>query len=312
MKKGFIYLFTAGILFSQFGCSKTDTTQNLNAQNQTNTEIVRATPTPQETPIPEFTEAGTAFDEGNKLFDANEIEKAIEAYEQAVKLDPEHGQAYFQLGISYAIREKAEETLPANEPVTDEEPTPTPTPSKRPKRDKKGKEIVIRTKKSEKAFESAVRVYKKYLVKNSKDDTAHFFLGRSYDKLNEDDDALKSFREAVKLRPENSEYQTELGKILMKLAQYDEAVRALKEALKLDENNLLAEELLEKAEDGRRRIEFAKKENKKLEDREQPVIETPRPRQQQPRSTPPPQQQQTPPQQQTTPPKAANPTKPTK
>jgi tetratricopeptide (TPR) repeat protein len=277
MKKGFTGLILTSALFFQLNCSKTDSNQNINAQAPAaNTEVTQATPKPSETPLPTFTDADTAFAEGNKLFDANEIDKAIEAYEQAVKLNPDFGEAYFQLGISYAILEKAEETMPANEPIIEEETTPTPAP----KKSKSKKEEVVRTKKSEKTFEIAVKVYKKYLAKNPKDESAHFFLGRSYDKLNEDTDALKSLREAVKLNPDNSEYQTELGKILMKLAQYDEAVRVLKKALELDANNLLAEELLEKAEDGRRRIEFAKREIQKQDDREKPVVETPR--QQQP------------------------------
>jgi tetratricopeptide (TPR) repeat protein len=282
MKKGFTGLIFTALLFCQLNCSKADSNQNVNsATPATNTETVQATPKPQETPMPTFTDADTAFAEGNKLFDANEIEKAVEAYQQAVSLNPDFGEAHFQLGISYAILEKLEESQPV-EVMTEEEPSPTPTP--KPKFKNK-KEVIVRTKKSEKAFEEAVKVYKKILAKNSKDDVAHYFLGRSYDKLNEDTDALKSLREAVKLNPDNSEYQTELGKILMKLAQYDEAVRALKKAIELDAENLLAVELLEKAEDGRRRIEFAKKEIQKHQgdEREKPVIETPR---QQPKKTP--------------------------
>jgi tetratricopeptide (TPR) repeat protein len=281
MKKGFTGLIFTALLFFQLNCSKANSNQNVNsATPATNTETAEATPKPKETPLPIFTDADTAFAEGNKLFDANEIEKAVEAYQQAVSLNPDFGEAHFQLGISYAILEKLEESQPV-EVMTEEEPSPTPTP--RPKFKNK-KEVIVRTKKSEKAFEEAVKVYKKILAKNSKDEVAHYFLGRSYDKLNEDTDALKSLREAVKLNPDNSEYQTELGKILMKLAQYDEAVRALKKAIELDAENLLAVELLEKAEDGRRRIEFAKKEIQKQGDnREKPVVETPR---QQPKSSP--------------------------
>jgi tetratricopeptide (TPR) repeat protein len=281
MKKGFIGLFFTALLFLQLNCSKTDSNQNINAQTPAaNTEVTEATPTPSVTPLPVFTDAETAFAEGNKLFDANDIERAIEAYKQAVDLNPDFGEAYFQLGISYAIREKAEEMMPANEPMTEEE-SATPTPAPKKSKNKK-EEAVVRTKKSEKAFENAVKVYKKFLAKNPKDAAAHYFIGRSYDKLDEDKDALKSLREAVKINPDNSEYQTELGKILMKLAQYDEAVRVLKKALELDANNILAEEMLEKAEDGRRRIEFAKKEIQKQDDREKPVNETPR----QPKTSP--------------------------
>lgn len=280
MKKGFTFgfinLFLAALLAFQLTCSKADSNQNISSPTPANTEITLATPTPQETPLPVFTNADEAFAEGNKLFDANEIEKAIEAYKQAIDLNQDFGEAHFKLGISYAILEKQEEAEPSLV-TSEEEATPTPKPKFKNK-----KEIIVRTKKSEISFENAVKVYKKFLAKNAKDDVAHFFLGRSYDKLDEDKDALKSLREAVKLKPDNSEYQTELGKILMKLAQYDEAVRVLKKALELDATNMLAEEMLEKAEDGRRRIDFAKKEIQKQDDREKPVNETPR----QPRPAP--------------------------
>ncbi|NOT47391.1 MAG: hypothetical protein HOP17_06540, partial [Acidobacteria bacterium] len=67
------------------------------------------------------------------------------------------------------------------------------------------------------------------------------------------------------LQPDNTEYQTELGAILIKLAKYHEAVAALKKAIDIDPDNIDAQELLEKAEAGRRRIDFAqpKKDEKK-------------------------------------------------
>jgi tetratricopeptide (TPR) repeat protein len=270
MRKVFISLFLSSLLFSQFNCSKSDSNQNVNAQTPAaNTEVTPANIKVEATPLPTFTDAETAFAEGNRLFDANDIETAIEAYKQAVDLNPDFGEAYFKLGISYAILEKLEETMPAV--ATTEEEEPTPTPKAKAKSKSKKEETVVRTKKSEKAFENAVKVYKKFLAKNPKDDVAQFFLGRSYDKLNEDTDALKALREAVKLQPENSEYQTELGKILMKLAQYDEAVRVLKKAIELDAENILAQEMLESAEDGRRRIDFAKKEIQKQEDKNRQI-----------------------------------------
>ncbi len=261
MNKIFTFLFLSAVLFFQISCSKEESNTNSSPTpaNVANTEVNQANTKVESTPLPEYSDAETALAEGNKFFDENETDKAIEAYKQAVKLNPELGEAYFKLGISYAIREKVSET----EAVIVEE-TPTPTP-------KKGKVQEEVKRDSEKSFEAAVKAFKKVLAKNPKDDVAQFFLGRSLDKLNEDTDALKALREAVKLKPENSEYQTELGKILIKLAQYDEAVRALKKALELDANNLLAEEQLEKAEAGKRRIDFAKKENEKRSDNNREV-----------------------------------------
>lgn len=238
MKKAAVFLFILTSLAFQISCSKGDSNQN------TNSETTAATP------LPVFTDAETAFAEGNKLFDDNKMDLAIEAYEQAVKLNPDFAEAYFKLGISYQIREKENEKAALDD---DEYVEPTP---------ESGKEK-IRTKDSEKAFEKAVAAYKKMIENNPKDDAAHFNLGRSHEKLNDDKDALKSLREAVELKPDSSEYQTELGKILIKLAQYYEAVRVLKKALELDESNLLAEELLDKAESGSSRMSYAEREAQK-------------------------------------------------
>jgi tetratricopeptide (TPR) repeat protein len=247
MRKFFPVLFLTCTVFWQLGCggSSADT-------NQTGTDeqisIVDEAAKVGATPLPEFTDANTALQEGDKLFDANKTEMAVEAYNQAVRLNPDLAEAYFKLGIAYALIEKQQEIEAFNEETT---LTPTPTPTRKGK-----KEQVVRTKDSEKAFEKAVAAYKKILAKNPEDDLSHFNLGRSYNKLDEDKEAEKSLREAVKLKPENSEYQTELGAILIKLAQYDEAVRVLKKALELDAENSEAEELLAKAEAGKKRIDF--------------------------------------------------------
>jgi tetratricopeptide (TPR) repeat protein len=257
MKKILIILFSAVFIFGQLNCANTPTANNsnlINANSQANAaapttfennETADANVKVKETPLPEFTNANEALAEGDKLFDASENEKAIEAFKQAVKLDPDLAEAYFKLGITYSLWEK--ENTGADAPV--EEPTPAKTV-------KKGKKEVLVKTESDKAFANAVKAYEKILAKNPKDDVAQFNIGRSYNKLNEDEDAVKALRQAVKLKPEDSEYLTELGAILIKLAQYQEAVTFLKKAVKLDENNSQAEQLLEKAEAGRKRIDF--------------------------------------------------------
>lgn len=190
----------------------------------------------------EFVSAPDAFLAGNRLFDAGETERAIDAYYQAVKMDPDLAEAWFKLGVAYALVE-SEIGQPDQAAVNS-----TPEATSKKAQEKK--------KNSEKAFESAAAAYKRLLEKNPDDDNAHFYLGLTYNKLNEDEDAAKSLREAVKLKPENAEYQTELGSIYIKLAKYYEAVTALKKAIELDPENLKAQDLLEDAEAGRKRIEF--------------------------------------------------------
>jgi tetratricopeptide (TPR) repeat protein len=250
MRNIFVVLFLTCFIILQAGCGGSSADTNLaNANTQTPSDDSNQNAQVQDTPLPQFTDAETALAEGNKLFDVNKNELAVEAYNQAVKLNPDLAEAWFKLGIAYSLIEKEREIESVNNQEIEE--TPTPTPSRKSK-----KEQVIRTKDSEKAFEKAVVAYKKFLAKNPDDDIAHFNLGRAYNKLDEDEDALKSLRQAVKLKPDNTEYQTELGAILIKLAQYDEAVKVLKKALELDPENSEADELLEKAEAGKKRINF--------------------------------------------------------
>ncbi len=269
MKKVFIFLFLTALASFQFNC----TGRAIDNSNQTNINLPTAQTNQansnlkaEETPLPTFTNADEALAEGKKLLDILETDKAIDALTQAVKLNPDLAEAHFNLGIAYSLIEKAEQ----EKATTNIEPTPTP------KTTKKGKqETVVRTKNSEKAFDNAVKAYKKILAKNPQDDAAQFNLGRAYNKLNEDENAMKALREAVKLKPDDSEYQIELGAIYIKLAQYDEAAAALKKANNLDPDNLQAQEMLEKAEAGRKRVDFGNK----------PKL-PPQPEQTKPRTTP--------------------------
>jgi tetratricopeptide (TPR) repeat protein len=167
--------------------------------------------------VPQYADAQTAFDEGSKFFEAGQEAMAIEALKQAVAFDPELAEAHFKLGMAYSILDKEKD--------------------------------------AESSFESAVEAYKKILKADPENAQAQFNLGRSYNKLNKDDDAEDAIRRAVKLKPDDSGYNTEMGAILIKLAKYPEAITFLKKAIEIDPENPRAEDLMEKAEDGRRRVE---------------------------------------------------------
>ncbi len=229
----FLLVFSFSIFV---GCA--DSTEDVNAvnveSNATNSVI---------SPI-EYSDANTALADGIKALDTGDTERAIEILNRAVELDPDLADAYFRLGIAHALIEFRDQ-ITASESL---ESTPPPGDS-----DKKQKQEKSR---SEIAFEKAVAAYKKRINTNKEDHAAYYNLGRSYNKLNEDEDAAKALREAVKLNPDDTEYQTELGSILIKLAKYAEAEAALKKAIELDENNLEAVDLLERAEAGRKRVSF--------------------------------------------------------
>ena len=235
-----VLMFAAAL--SAAGCSGGARSENVNAPVQAQQPQPPANPQ-------EIADANVALAEGTRLFEYGDTDRAIEMLNRAVELNPDLAEAYFKLGIAYALIEARD----ADVVETQVEPTPTP---------EKGKEEKKKTR-SEEAFEKAVAAYKKHLEANPEDDLAYFNLGRAYNKLNEDKEAAKALKEAVKLKPDDTEYQTELGAILVKLAEYDEAIPPLKKATDLDPENTRAIELLEDAEAGKRRIDYAAERAKK-------------------------------------------------
>ena len=245
-------LLAASLLLA-WGCGGSDAPADANANQQAQQQQQQPTPPPSNPH--EVNDASVALSEGTRLFEYGDTDKSIEFFNRAIELNPDLAEAHFKLGVAYALIEARD----ASVVETQVEATPTPTPGKR-NRNTQEKERKTR---SEQAFEKAVEAYKKHLDKNPDDHLAHFNLGRAYNKLNEDEDAAKALKEAVELNPEDTEYQTELGAILVKLAEYAEAIKPLRKAVDLDPENTRAINLLEDAEAGKRRIDYAAERAKK-------------------------------------------------
>lgn len=243
MIKALVSAMLAALLLLALGCSGSNAPENANAGVQSQQPQPPANPQ-------EVTDANIALAEGTRLFEYGDTDRSIEFFNRAVELNPDLAEAYFKLGIAYSLIEARDAEIVE----TQVEPTATP---------EKGKKDEKKKTRSEEAFENAVAAYKKHLDANPQDDLAYFNLGRAYNKLNEDEDAAKALKEAVKLKPDDTEYQTELGAILVKLAQYAEAISPLKKAIDLDPENTRAIELLEDAEAGRRRVDYAAERAKK-------------------------------------------------
>lgn len=242
MKHKLFIILTLSVFITACGGSVATSNQNVNAN--ANIAVVSA-PTPEPTPelpaeVPTFDNAQAALDMGKQYFAVNRDANAVNAFEQAIKLEPTLAEAHLQLGLAYDAL--TVEAMPDDA--------------------KKYQET------AEKSYKEAIKLYQKVTAKNSKDAAAFLNLGRAFEKINEDQKAEKALRQAVKLQPEDTEYRYEFGAILFKLAQYTESVRELKKAIELDPQNTRAEVLLERAEAGELRVKDAKAKNKKAADAE--------------------------------------------
>jgi tetratricopeptide (TPR) repeat protein len=173
-------------------------------------------------------EARVYIEKGRELYRNDEDTLAAEAFQQALKLDPELAEAHFRLGLTYDALGQEQE--------------------------------------AEAAYKKAIETYKKYLSINGNDNDAeaHYNLGQTYAGLHLYTEAVREYREATRLKPDDAAIYYDLGVALMRLAQYDEASKAFAKSLELDPENYRAEDELAEAQEGVKRIRAGKKHQEDL------------------------------------------------
>ena len=269
MKNRFYLLTFATFIFALNACSTATSSTNLtNANSSGGNSIVvvgsnqnanAAEVAPPKTAslpaeVPTFETAADALDLGKKYFDNNDDEKAVNAYEQAVKLEPNSAEAHYRLGLAREIVEKTKGIEAPTEPQAKGGKRKVKVSLKSNGKDRPKTNL----KPSEKAFYDAIKICEKNVAKNKKDADSFYYLGSSYNRVNEDEKAQKALSQAVKLQPDNSEFQYELGTVQIKLAKYADAVKALKKSLELDPENYRTQAALDKAQAGDDRVSKAK------------------------------------------------------
>jgi tetratricopeptide (TPR) repeat protein len=203
------------LLFGQAACRKKSADPNAN----TSAEPAPATEG-------ERSQARLYLDQGKELYRDDQDEKALEVFQQAVKLDPDLAEAYFRLGLTFDALGQEQE--------------------------------------AEEAYKKAIEKYKKHLQQNNQDAEAHYNLGQTYAGLSLYNDAVGEYRQATRLKSDDADIYYDLGEALTKLARYDEAAAAFSKSLEIDPENYRAEEALEEAREGVKRIRAGRKHQEDL------------------------------------------------
>jgi len=215
------YIVLVVVIFMFFG-------QSACRRKQTNQAEAEAAARAAKTIEDERSEARVYLEKGLKFYRNDEDTQAAEAFQQALKLDPELAEAHFRLGLTYDALGQEQE--------------------------------------AEAAYKKAVETYKKYLSINGNNDDAeaHYNLGQTYAGLHLYNEAVREYRQATRLKPDDAAIHYDLGLALMRLAQYDEASRAFAKSLELDPENYRAEDELAEAREGVNRIRTGKKHQEEL------------------------------------------------
>jgi len=174
----------------------------------------------------DHSQAKALLDKGKQLYLDDQDTEAVAAFQQAVNLDPDLAEAHFRLALGYEALEKRED--------------------------------------AESHYKKAVEAYKKHLDANPDDAEAHYNLGQTYANLGNYSEAIRSYRQATKLKTDDPGIYYDLGVAHTKLAQYDQAAAAFSKSLEIDPDYYRAQDALEEAREGVKRIRAGKKHQEAL------------------------------------------------
>jgi len=166
-------------------------------------------------------QARAQLDKGKELYRNDQDSEAVQAFMEAVRLDPNLPEAHFRLALGYGSLGKREE--------------------------------------AEAEYKKAVEAYKKYLEQNRDDAEAHYALGQTYANLGQYSEAIREYREATKLKDDDPDIYYDLGVAHTKLAQYDAAAAAFSKSLEIDPDYYRAQDGLDDAKEGIQRIRAGRK-----------------------------------------------------
>lgn len=198
-------------LFVFAGCSRFSRS-NTDSGNAPGSGTVASSGSPQ---------ARTLLEQGKTLYRNDQDSEAVEAFKQAVALDPDLAEAHFRLGLAYEALNRQED--------------------------------------AESEYKKAVEAYKKFVDANPKDWEAHYLFGQTYASLQQYSDAIREYRQATKLKNDDADIYYDLGVAHSKLAQYDEAASAFTKSLDVDPDNYRAQDALDEAREGVKRVRAGRK-----------------------------------------------------
>jgi len=202
-------------LFSSAGCRRSRTANSNSSASTTGSSVGD----PEEVKR----QARSLLEKGKELADPdhNQDEQAVQAFQEAIRLQPDLAEAHLRLGMAYTALDKKTE--------------------------------------AEESYKKAIELYKKLTQSDSKDADAFFNLGEAYSFLHRDEEAARAYRQATKLKSDDEEAFYQLGMTETRLAHYPEATAAFEKALEIDPDDYRASDAIENAKEGTQRIKEGKK-----------------------------------------------------
>ena len=182
------------------------------------------------------TTAAQFVEEGDKYARERQYDQAVEAYQQAIKLDATFGAAYHGLARAYVNMGRSPDALAPMQTAVRLEPNDSYTHL----------DLGI-TLQNLRRFDEALVEINEAKRLSPRDAAVQNYLGNLFLNMGRTTDALAAYQEALRLNPGQAKYKYNSGLALMQLGRFAEAIAPLEEELRADPRHREARYLLSDA-----------------------------------------------------------------
>ena len=167
---------------------------------------------------------------GFAYYNKEEYAKAVEAYKQAIEINPQKDEFYYNIGIVYNEIEKYDKAIEVYTKVIEINP----------QREEAYYNIGFAYY-NKKEYTEAIEAYKKAIEINPKDAVAYNNMGMVYNEIREYDKAIEAYKKIVEINPQNDEAYNSIGMVYCNMGivynykkEYNKAIEAYKKAVEVN------------------------------------------------------------------------------
>jgi len=170
---------------------------------------------------PNYAEAW--YKKGNALIGQGKYDEAIQAYDEAIRLDPNYAKAWYNKGTALYSQGKYDEAIEAyDEAIRLDPKLAEPW-------DNKGSALAHQGK-----YDEAIQAYDEAIRLDPNDAKTWNNKGVSLEDQGKYDEAIEAYDETIRLDPKLAVAWYNKGNALKKLGEYDEAIKAYDEVIRLN------------------------------------------------------------------------------
>jgi tetratricopeptide (TPR) repeat protein len=175
--------------------------------------------------------------EGDNAFNETHYYAAIDAYEEAIRIDPNNIEAWVGKGSAYSVAREPDKAIEAYETAIQLDPTCYKCWNNKGLvfLNQGSKELDMNTDdKGISKFEAAIDAFEEAIRVNSRNNIAWLNKGKALQYLSKYDAAIEAYDEAITLDPTDPVAWGDKGSALREQSKYNETIEAFNEAIRLD------------------------------------------------------------------------------